>query len=174
MTAVSKLSMRDTVGPLLEAHPVLCMPLQEQKRQRLREAGRRKLEEFKRRNVESLPSETQLGTRSFSGSGLLPIAGLPMAAMAAIARGAAGPMDMADLAHALPGDRHARVPTQLSSDGISGGRRLPLRADTPADGRHSTAAGAEQANGHQNESAPVSRASSTNSAILQGLSVMER
>ena len=49
---------------------------QEQKRQRLREAGRRKLEEFKLRNVESLPSLPQLGTRSFSGAGLSPLTGV--------------------------------------------------------------------------------------------------
>ncbi len=49
---------------------------QEQKRQRLREAGRRKLEEFKLRNVESLPSLPQLGTRSFNGAGFSPPPGV--------------------------------------------------------------------------------------------------
>ena len=139
--------------------------LQEQKRQRLREAGRRKLEEFKRRNVESLPAVPQLGTRSFSGTGLAPLTGPPMAAFA---RGTAGQLNMAELSRALPGDRQARELSRSDAQGLSDAGRMVLRPAAPVDGLSNTAAGAELANGNQNESAPVSRASSTNSAILQG------
>ncbi len=145
---------------LLSAHL-----LQEQKRQRLREAGRRKLEEFKRRNVESLPAVPQLGTRSFSGTGLAPILGPPMAAMA---RGAAGQLNMAELSRALPGNRQARESSRSDAQGLSNAGRLLLRPAASVGGLPNTAAGAELANGNQNESAPVSRASSTNSAVLQG------
>lgn len=141
---------------LLSAHL-----LQEQKRQRLREAGRRKLEEFKRRNVESLPAVPQLGTRSFSGTGLVPILGPPMAAMA---RGTAGQFSMAELSRVLPGDRQAREASRSDAQGLPDAARMLYRPAASVDALPNTAAGAEPANG----SAPVSRASSTNSAVLQG------
>ena len=150
---------------LLRPDAMLRPSLQEQKRQRLRDAGRRKLEEFKRRNVESLPAVPQLGTRSFSGAGLAPLTGPPMASLA---RNTAGHMNMADLSRAIPADNNARGPPRSGAAGPSDAGRLLLRPAAPIDGPPNAAAGAELANGNQNESAPVSRASSTNSAMLQG------
>ena len=88
--------------------------------------------------------------------------------MAAGGRGAAGHMNLAELSRALPGDKQARGSTRVDADGSAGARGSLLRPAASADALHDAAAGAEPANGHQHDSAPVSRASSTNSAILQG------
>jgi hypothetical protein len=96
-----------------------------------------------------------------------------MAAMTATARGGgAGPLDMADLSRALPGGVSARGSTRVQSDGSVGGRGPLLRFAASSDALHDPSLSMEAANatanGHQNDSAPVSRASSTNSALLQG------
>ena len=84
-------------------------------------------------------------------------------------------MDMTDLSRALPGSggSAARGSTREPSDG-SVGRGSVLRMAASSDALHDPAlstgyAAQRGANGHHNESAPVSRASSTNSAPVQGL-----
>ena len=96
-----------------------------------------------------------------------------MAALAAAARGGgSGPLDMADLSRALPAGGSARASVRVQSDGSVGSRSPLRRLAASSDALHDPASGMEAVNaalnGHQNDSAPVSRASSTNSALLQG------
>ena len=138
----------------------------------LREAGRRKLEEFKRRNVESLPTQSRSWALGASAAtGLAPLTGPPMATMAACRPGCSRPHELGGtLASPAMAISTPEGPRGATSDGAL--RCRPRLAAQTSRIRRRPAMMPQlaqiQRRGHQHDSAPVSRASSTNSAILQG------